>query len=149
MEQPHAQDRHPKTEAIEKDAQDPHFLANLNRLGPVRVEHHMQVRLKPDATTLFKSRQDSASESRLSRNHLHSTSLCNLLDEHKSAASQSDLERLAGRYGIDVLKLENLARFVSSPSVQGGGGVKRVTEEGEESIAIRAVWIEPSIPHLR
>jgi hypothetical protein len=28
--------------AIEKDAQDPDFLANLSRLGPVRVDHHMQ-----------------------------------------------------------------------------------------------------------
>ena len=28
--------------AIERDAADPHFLANLNKLGPVRVDHHMQ-----------------------------------------------------------------------------------------------------------
>lgn len=28
--------------AIERDSQDPHLLANLNRLGPVRVDHHMQ-----------------------------------------------------------------------------------------------------------
>jgi hypothetical protein len=28
--------------AIEKDAVDPDFLSNLNRLGQVRVDHHMQ-----------------------------------------------------------------------------------------------------------
>jgi hypothetical protein len=28
--------------AIERDGADPHFLANLNKLGPVRVDHHMQ-----------------------------------------------------------------------------------------------------------
>jgi hypothetical protein len=28
--------------AIQRDAKDPQFLANLNRLGPVRVDHHMQ-----------------------------------------------------------------------------------------------------------
>ena len=27
---------------IRRDAQDPHFLANLSRLGPVRVDHHMK-----------------------------------------------------------------------------------------------------------
>ncbi len=25
---------------IEKDAQDPHFLSNLSKLGAVRVDHH-------------------------------------------------------------------------------------------------------------
>lgn len=28
--------------AIQDDAGDPHFLANLNRLGPVRVDRHAQ-----------------------------------------------------------------------------------------------------------
>lgn len=28
--------------AIERDAMDPHLLANLTKLGPVRVDHHMQ-----------------------------------------------------------------------------------------------------------
>lgn len=29
-------------QAIEKDARDPDFLANLRRLGPVKVDHHMK-----------------------------------------------------------------------------------------------------------
>jgi hypothetical protein len=29
----------PSKLAIERDAADPHFLANLNKLGPVRVDH--------------------------------------------------------------------------------------------------------------
>jgi hypothetical protein len=28
--------------AIEKDAFDPHFLASVQKLGPVRVDHHMR-----------------------------------------------------------------------------------------------------------
>ena len=28
--------------AIERDAADPDFLSNLSRLGPVKVDHHMQ-----------------------------------------------------------------------------------------------------------
>ncbi len=30
--------------AIERDAADPHFLANLNKLGPVRVDHMQTIR---------------------------------------------------------------------------------------------------------
>lgn len=30
------------TTVIQRDARDPQLLANLNRLGPVRVDHHMQ-----------------------------------------------------------------------------------------------------------
>ena len=28
--------------AIEADARDPHFMANLGRLGQVKVDHHME-----------------------------------------------------------------------------------------------------------
>lgn len=31
-----------RNEVIEKDAMDPHLLSNLSRLGPVRVDHHME-----------------------------------------------------------------------------------------------------------
>ncbi|KAI0255411.1 hypothetical protein BJV78DRAFT_1179929, partial [Lactifluus subvellereus] len=31
-----------KDEAIQRDGKDPQLLANLNRLGAVRVDHHMQ-----------------------------------------------------------------------------------------------------------
>lgn len=30
------------TKAIERDARDPQFMANLSKLGQVRVDHHMQ-----------------------------------------------------------------------------------------------------------
>lgn len=150
---PQAQDKRAsdvKTEAIERDSQDPHLLANLNRLGPVRVDHHMQaVRLTSDTNNFFRTREHSEHEVfklQLPRNHLHSIALSNLLDERKSATSQSELQRLADRYGVDVWKLENLARFVSSPSVRGGRAVRTVTKDGEESITMTAVWIEPDIP---
>ena len=28
--------------AVEEDSRDPHFLAKLNHLGPVKVDHHMR-----------------------------------------------------------------------------------------------------------
>jgi len=138
-----------RRDAIEKDAQDAHLLANLNRLGPVRVDHHIQaVRLTSDTNNLLKSRERTEQEAfrlQLPRNHIHSTALSNLLDERKSATSQNELQRLAEQYGIDIWKLENLARFVSSPSVQRGRAIKTITKEGEENIMMMAVWIEPNI----
>jgi hypothetical protein len=92
-----------------------------------------------NANNLLKSRERSEHEAfkpQLPRNHIHSIALSNLLDERKSVTSRSELQRLAERYGVDIWKLENLARFVSSPSVQGGRAVRAATKEGEESITM-------------
>ncbi|TFK42881.1 hypothetical protein BDQ12DRAFT_297172 [Crucibulum laeve] len=139
-----------RTEAIEKDAGDPHFLANLNRLGPVKVDHHMKtVRAEAETThRLFKSRAQSEFEgasSQPTKNFIHAPSLSELLDERKGAKTREDLEILAEKYGIDVERMENLTRFVNTPSVDRGATVKTVGKDGDESIIIPAVWIEPSI----
>ncbi|KAG6896733.1 hypothetical protein C0992_006450 [Termitomyces sp. T32_za158] len=146
-----------KTKEIEKDAHDPHFLANLSRLGPVRVDHMQTIPLSTPSTTtvaretsqLFKSRLESeheASSTTPVHNRLHAVSLSYLFDERKSARSTQDIERLAKQYGIDASKLESLARYVSSPSVQSGSEKRTVEKDGEESLMIQAVWIDP---HLR
>jgi len=139
-----------RTPEIEKDAQDPDFLANLNRLGPVRVNHHMQpVRPKVTEThQLFKSRRESEHEAASPRpvhNRLHAATLSELLDKRKSAKSAQDVEQLAKQYDIDIAKLEKLARFVNTPSVQRGTAVRTVEKDGEESIVMTAVWIEPHL----
>ncbi|KAG6866102.1 hypothetical protein C0991_008854 [Blastosporella zonata] len=180
-----------RTQEIERDARDPDFLANLSRLGPVRVDHHMQtiptvsgllasfhtVPLKiaqstavtaRETTQLFKSRSESeheASSTSPVHNRLHAASLTDLLDKRKSAKSIQDVERLAKQYGIDAAKLESLARFVSSPSVQSGSEIRTVEKEGgEESVMIRvsqtqellnlwlisqpvtqAIWMDPQL----
>lgn len=92
-----------------------------------------------NANSLFRTREQSDHEAfklQLPRNHLHSIALSNLLDERKSATSQNELQGLAERYGVDLWKLENLARFVNSPSVQGGKATRTVNKEGEESIVM-------------
>ncbi|KAG6919984.1 hypothetical protein DXG01_013333 [Tephrocybe rancida] len=133
------------TSEIERDAQDPDFLANLTRLGPVRVDHHME----PGRTTaavaretrqLFKSRGESELEASSTipvHNRLHAASLSDLLDKRKSARSVQDVEGLAKQYGIDATKLENLARFVSSPSVKSGSEKRTAEKDGEESVMIQ------------
>ncbi|KAH0584301.1 hypothetical protein H2248_009846 [Termitomyces sp. 'cryptogamus'] len=143
-----------RTQEIERDAHDPHFLANLNRLGPVRVDHHME-RIRPstaaaakDISQLFKSRLESeheASSTSPVHNRLHAVALSYLLDERKSACSTQDIERLAKRYDIDASKLENLARYVSTPSVQRGSEKRTVEKDGQEDVTIQAVWIDPQL----
>ena len=120
-----------------------------------------------DTNSLLKTREWSEQEAfklQLPRNHLHAIALSNVLDERKSATSQNELQRLAERYGVDVWKIQNLARFVSSPSVQGDRVIKTITKEGDENITMtvshnsycnlwslskslspKAVWIEPNI----
>ncbi|KAF8883432.1 hypothetical protein BD779DRAFT_1626304 [Infundibulicybe gibba] len=166
---PNARASERKTQEIDDDAADPHFLSNLNRLGPVRVDHHMEAtRPHPrvlsqarDTARLFKSRAQSeyeASASHSTRNRLHAPALSELLDRRKAAKSRRDIELLANEYNIDIEQLERLARFVNSPSVQAGTAIRSVAENGEESLTmtvssfldtssraqcLQAVWVQP------
>ncbi|THH09483.1 hypothetical protein EW146_g8673, partial [Bondarzewia mesenterica] len=127
-----------KDEDIERDSRDPQFLANLRRLGPVRVDHHMQtIRTADDVNRAYRSRVESetaASSSRVPHNRLLVDSLTDLLEERKLVTTQGELEELARRYGIDVDKLESLARFVNTPSVKEGSVVRVIEDNGDELI---------------
>jgi hypothetical protein len=57
------------------------------------------------------------------RNRLLSATLSDLLDERKRAVSPKELESIANKYDIDIVKLESLARFVNSPTVGKGTSV--------------------------
>ncbi|KAL0947114.1 hypothetical protein HGRIS_013249 [Hohenbuehelia grisea] len=140
-----------KTEGIQKDSGDPDFLANLSRLGPVRVDHHMQsVHPVPDATRMLNSRKQfeqelDASQGIPPRNRLPAYALSELLDARKSAISQAAINDLAVKYNIDPEKLELLGRTVNSPSVDPSTTVKSVDKEENESVSMTAVWVEPQI----
>ncbi|KAJ2917655.1 hypothetical protein MD484_g2781, partial [Candolleomyces efflorescens] len=97
---------------------------------------------------LFQSRaasEDEASSLKPSPNHLYAASLHELLDARKSARSKAELESLARRYNIDYAKLERLARFVNSPSVDEKLTVKSVDRNGDEQVTLTAVWAQPRI----
>lgn len=140
-----------RTEDIEKDSRDPDFLAALNRLGPVRVDHGMggqaakaQNAQRDEVVRLFQSRaasEDEASSLRPARNHLYAGSLHELLNARKSARTKQELEQLAKRYNIDFDKMETLARVVNSPSVDSRQNVKSVDKNGDETITMTAVWV--------
>jgi len=68
------------------------------------------------------------------RNRLLSATLSDLLDERKEAASPKELESIAKKYDMDIVKLESLARFVNSPTVGEGATVRIRDASGEQMI---------------
>lgn len=76
-----------------------------------------------------------------------SMALSDLLDERKHVTTRKELESLAERYGIDVEKLESVARFVNTPTVEDGS-VRRVTDEdGNEKVTmlVSDYFVESSV----
>jgi hypothetical protein len=69
---------------------------------------------------------------------MSSSALSELLEARKSVNSRGDVARLAGEYGIDVERLESVARFVSSPGLEG----EMVHGSDEE----RVVTVSTSLP---
>ncbi|KAI6109858.1 hypothetical protein F5141DRAFT_1117116 [Pisolithus sp. B1] len=109
-----------KSPAIEVDGRDPQFMSKLNRLGPVRVDHHMQsVQPTDHAQAMYRSRMQSEVEAtniRVVRDRLLASSLSSLLDTRKSVTTTTELESLATRYGIGVGMLQQLCRHFNTPS---------------------------------
>ncbi|KAK1232982.1 hypothetical protein PQX77_003896 [Marasmius sp. AFHP31] len=138
-----------KDEAITQDSRDPHFLANLNRLGPVNVNQPPQLMR---TASVEKSRQllesrlradQEASSSIPARNRVSAPTLSTLLDRRKSARSQDEVDALVQKYGIDPAKFGAVSRYVNSPSIQGGSTLRTVGKDGEENVSVLAVWVEP------
>ncbi|KAK7015021.1 hypothetical protein R3P38DRAFT_2544126 [Favolaschia claudopus] len=136
-----------RTDAIEQDSKDPQFLSKLNQLGTVKVDHHMQTVRTADLTKkMFDSRVQSetqADSATHTQNRLHATRLTLLLNERKSVRTRRDMEFLAQRYGVDLNKLDAIAKFVSTPSVQANSGLRVQTSDGQEQRIMTAVWVEP------
>jgi len=77
---------------------------------------------RPEAkntTRLFESRakSEASSSSGLPKNQLYAFVLSDLLDKRKATKSKTELEKLCEEYGFEAEKLESLARFVNSPSI--------------------------------
>lgn len=125
-------------------------MANLSKLGQVRVDHHMQT-VRPDAERIqgvFQTRLRSeveASSARSTHNKLVAGSLQDLLQERKSLTSRDELHKLAQRYDVDPDKLESIARFVNSPSIDEGSIKRTIGEDGAETVTMKAIWVDPSL----
>lgn len=88
---------------------------------------------------MFRSREQSelqaSSSSHTVRNRVLSPTLAYLLSERLDLpAGSPTLADLADKQGIDISVVERLARYVNAPSVKVGSEVRRVAEDGEESI---------------
>ncbi|KAI0080583.1 hypothetical protein K474DRAFT_1637466 [Panus rudis PR-1116 ss-1] len=146
---PNLQASEVKNEAIEMDSQDPHLLQNLSRLGPVNVDHHMRT-VRPATVERvnrsFQTRIQSELEARSPRtlqNRLVASSLSELLDRRREVKSPQELEQLAKQYNIDLEKLEKLARFVNSVSIDENSVTKTLGEDGVETTKMKAEWVDP------
>ncbi|TFL06958.1 hypothetical protein BDV98DRAFT_538274 [Pterulicium gracile] len=140
-----------KSSDIEKDSIDPHFAANLSRLGAVRVNHNMQTlqtsaqhRQQFDAQLKSEHEADSVSVSRGVPNRVLGTTLAELLEKRKYASSVEELEASLRGSGLDRAALERLAKHVNTPTAKEGATFKTVSPEGDETITSTAAWIEPS-----
>jgi len=155
-----------RSAAIEEDAKDPHLNANLSRLGPVRVDHHMQNRRTTtddqvsnmyrartqselDAASASASNFGTASQSQgQRRDRVLASTLAELLDARKdsSAGGADGVDARAERAGLSPETLRVLARRVNTPSADEAT-VKRVAlENGEEEVTMEARWVEPARP---
>ncbi|XP_006458421.1 hypothetical protein AGABI2DRAFT_64139 [Agaricus bisporus var. bisporus H97] len=137
-----------KTEAIKQDAFDPHFLANVRKLGAVQVDHHMQT-IRPDAvasgtTELFKARtkdlemaqqQDTATTTTtdITNGRLYASQLSSALNTRKGIKTIDEMKKLSSASKISFERLESVARFVNTPSVSKGGVRTFVDKDGNES----------------
>ncbi|KAF7796897.1 hypothetical protein EIP86_008082 [Pleurotus ostreatoroseus] len=134
-----------RTEAIERDPRDPQFLAKLNQMGPVQVDHHMRT-FRPAAELaqrVHKARLQSEVEARSAQpthNHLLAASLHDLLEELKYTRTREDLAHLARRYDVDVAKIRSLARYVNTPTVDPDGIVREVGDDGAETTTMKVMW---------
>ncbi|PSS35511.1 hypothetical protein PHLCEN_2v1536 [Hermanssonia centrifuga] len=132
---------------------DPHFMSNLSRLGPVKVDHHMrtfQPAMANQIQHIYEARLQSELEARspqTPRNHLLAATLEDLLEERKISRTQEQVTDLAKRYNIDVARLENLARFVNTPNVDPESVVKTVDDDGTERVTMKTIWVDPPVPH--
>jgi len=98
---------------------------------------------------MLKTREESetnANSVKTTRNRLLASTLIELLDERKMAASEGDLDRFAARYNIDRDVLERLTRSVNSPSTDESTARKIVDEDGSERILATATWVSGRFP---
>ncbi|EGO18621.1 hypothetical protein SERLADRAFT_375029 [Serpula lacrymans var. lacrymans S7.9] len=142
-----------KNEAIDKDSRDPHFMSNLQRLGPVPVDHHMQtIRTADHFKHMYQTRAQSeaeASSSNSVQNRMLGSTLSDLLDARTAASSQKELDALADKYNIDMEKFTELSRYVNSPSIDEDTIVVSTDGDGEEVRSMTAIWRGPNFGDTR
>ena len=118
---------------------DPQLLANLTRLGPVKVDHGMRG-LKPTGATasrilnMQKQSETEAQTGERKRNHLQTQSLFDALTRLQEAKDEQAVERLAGEYNLDPGVLRELGKTVNVPTPDETTARAIVDDDGAEVV---------------
>jgi hypothetical protein len=70
------------------------------------------------------------------QNRLLASSLSELLESRKTVKSQAELQALAEQYHIDLTKLDELAKFINTPSIDESTIVRSTNQDGEETLTM-------------
>ena len=129
---------------------DPQLLANLKRLGPVKVDHGMHGhRLTgANASRILDTQKRSETEAQTGetkRNHIQAASLFDALTRLQGVKDEQALERLAGEYNLDGRVLRELGKTVSVPTPDERTARAVVDEDGAE-IVLKMVRLVRGVP---
>jgi len=118
---------------------DPQLLANLTRLGPVKVDHGMHgLKLTGvNAGRILNTQKQSETEAqtgKTKRNHVQAPSLFDALTRLHEVKDEQTLERLAGEYNLDGRVLRELGRTVNVPTPDETTMRTVVDEDGAEVV---------------
>ncbi|KAG8967297.1 hypothetical protein FRC03_010236 [Tulasnella sp. 419] len=137
-----------KSPAIEQDAMDPHFLANLSKVGPVKVPY-ASTAFRPsfdpiqNALKIRQKSEEQASQYTPTRNKLLVADLGDFLDLRKQHKTSSDIQALLSKYNVDPQILSRVVKYVNTPSIGETITSRKVTADGEQMILMKAAWIDP------
>lgn len=139
-----------RPQAIREDGTDPQLLANLTRLGPVKVGHRMDS-FRPTGvgtSRILNAQKQSETEAqtgRTKRNHIQAPSLFDALTRLQEAQDGRTLERLAGEYNLDGGVLKELGKIVNVPTPDEATTRTVVDEDGAE-VVLKTVRFVREVP---
>ena len=118
---------------------DPQLLANLTRLGPVKVDHGMHGLKLTGANSsrivdMQKRSETEAQKGETKRNHIQAPSLFDALTRLQEVKDERTLEKLAGEYNLDGGVLRELGRTVNVPTPDETTARTVVDEDGAEAV---------------
>ncbi|KAJ9123962.1 hypothetical protein QFC22_000753 [Naganishia vaughanmartiniae] len=134
-----------KDDTIMRDGADPDFMANLSRLGQVAVPKQglsFEKQAPALRTMLSRSTDYTSTSSVPPPNCLTASMLSSLLDRIKTIPEGQSIAKLCKEYNISEAKLNDLTRWVNSPSVDKDRTQVVLSEDGEESVKMMAVWVD-------
>jgi uncharacterized protein len=128
---------------VKMDGRDPHLLANLQKIGQVKVPkgkvlfqqsnpmlnilaaREKNSSMEEEANSSAQLSSQGVSNAGAIKNRLNAQSIIALLDERKECKSRREVEELAIAYDMDIDILDRLARWINSPSIETGASVRQ------------------------